>query len=81
MTLFYRLKMPPVSKRWGRQKEQIDEVSDQIFTGHENPIPEDLDPTVRSIGGSTADNRVEQLAVEIGEIRHEMRTSIELLAD
>ena len=28
-----------------------------------------------------AENRVEQLAVEIGEIRHEMRTLIEMLAE
>ena len=44
-------------------------------------MPEELDPAAGSTGGSVADNSVEQLAAEIGEIRHEMRTLIELLAE
>ena len=70
MTLFYRLKMLPVSRRKGKQEEQIDEVLDQVFMGCQNPAPEDLDPTVGSTGGSAAKNRVEQLAAEIGKIHH-----------
>ena len=57
--------MPPVLKRLGKQQEQSEEVPDQIFTGRQNLVPEELDPTVGSTGGSVADNRVEQL-VEIG---------------
>ena len=49
--------------------------------GHQNPVPEELDSTAGSTGGSVADNRVEQLAAEIGEIRQEMRTLIGLLAE
>ena len=63
--------MPSVLRRRGRQGEQSDEVPDQIFMGRQNPVPEKLDPTAGSTGGSVADNRVEQLAVEIGEIRQE----------
>ena len=59
----------------------MDEVPDQIFTVRQNPVPEELDLAVGSTGGSVADNRVEQLAAEIGEIRHEMRTLIEMLAE
>ena len=73
--------MPPVLRRRGRQEEQSEEVSDQISTGRQNPVPEELDPAAGSTGGSVADNRVEQLAAEIGEIRQEMRTLIGLLAD
>ena len=47
----------------------------------QNPVPEKLDPAVGSTGGSTIENRVEQLAAKIYEIRHEMRTLIELLAE
>ena len=72
--------MPLVSKRRGRQKEQINEVLEQVFTRHQNLAPKDLDPAARSTSGSAAENRVEQLATEIGEICHEMRTFIELLA-
>ena len=68
-------------RRWGRQGERSDEVPDQISTECQNPIPEELDPVVGSIGGSVTDNRVEQLAAEIGEIRQEMRTLIGLLAE
>ena len=75
----YRLKMPPVLRRRGRQVES-DEVPDQISMGCQNHVPEELDPAAGSTSGSVADNSVEQLAVEIGEIRHEMRTLIEMLA-
>ena len=47
---------------------------------HQNPVPEELDLAAGSTGGSVTENRIEQLAVEIGETRHEMRTLIELLA-
>ena len=57
--------MPPVLRRWGRQEEQ----------------PEELDSTFGSIGGSATDNRVEQLAAKIGDIRQEMQTLIGLLAE
>ena len=73
--------MPPVLRRRGRQGEQSDEIPDQISTGRQNTIPKELDPAVGSTGGSVADNRVEQLAAEIGEIRPEMRTLIEMLAE
>ena len=73
--------MPPILKRRGRQEEQSEEVSDQISTGRQNSIPEELDPAAGSTGGSVVDNRVEQLAAEIGEIRQEMRTLIGLLAE
>ena len=73
--------MPIVLRRRGRQGEQSDEVPDQISTGRQNPVPEELDPVARSTGGSIADNRVKQLAAEIGEIRQEMRTLIGLLAE
>ena len=73
--------MPLVLRKRGRQEEQSEEVPDQVFTRHQNPIPEELDPAAGSTGGSAAENRVEQLAAEIDEIRHEMRTLIELLAE
>ena len=73
--------MPSVLRRQGRQGEQSDEVPNQVSTGRQNPVPEELDLVVGSTGGSVADNRVEQLAAEIGEIRQEMRTLIGLLAE
>ena len=73
--------MPPVLRRRDRQGEQSDEVPDQVSTGCQNPVPEDLDPAARSRGGSVVDNRVEQLTAEIGEMRQEMRTLIGLLAE
>ena len=73
--------MPPVLRRWGRQEEQSKEVTDQISTGRQNPVLEELNPAVGSTGGSVANNRVEQLAAEIGEIRHGMRTLVEMLAE
>ena len=73
--------MPLVLKRWGRQEEQSVEVPKQVFMGHQNPIPEEFDSVAGSTGGSAVENRVEQLAAEIDEIRHEMRTLIELLAE
>ena len=73
--------MPPVLRRRGRQREQSEEVPDQISTGPQNPVPEELDPTAGSIGGSVADNRVERLEAQIGEIRQEMGTLIRLLAE
>ena len=72
--------MPLVLRRRGRQEERSEEIPDQVSTGCQNSVPEELDPVVGSTGGSVADNNVEQLAVEIGEIRHEMRTLIEMLA-
>ena len=68
-------------RRRGRQEERSEEVPDQVSTGRQNPVLEELDSAAGSIGGSVADNRVEQLAAEIGEIRHEMRTLIEMLAE
>ena len=61
--------------------EQSGEVPDQISTGCQNHVPEELDSAAGSTSGSVADNSVEQLAVEIGMIRHEMRTLIEMLAE
>ena len=72
--------MPSVLRRRDRQGEQSDEVSDHVSTRRQNPIPEELDPAAGFTGGSIANNRVEQLAVEIGEIRQELRTLIGLLA-
>ena len=69
--------MTPVLRRRGRQEEKSDEVLDQVSIGRQNPVLKELDPVVGSTGGLT----VEQLAAEIGEIRHEMRTLIELLAE
>ena len=51
--------MPPVLRRRGRQVEQSGEVPDQISTGCQNPVLEDLDSAAGSIGESVADNRVE----------------------
>ena len=51
--------MPPVLRRRGRQEEQSEEVPDQIFTGRQNLVPEELDPAVGSTGGLVANNRVE----------------------
>ena len=72
--------MPSVLRRRGRQEEQSDEVPEQVSMGRQNSILEKLDPTARSTSGLAAKNRVEQLAAEIGEIRHKMRILIELLA-
>ena len=68
-------------RRRGRQEKQSDEVLNQVSTGRQNPVLKKLDPDAESIGGSAVEDRVEQLAVEIGEIRHEMRTLIELLVE
>ena len=57
-------------KRQGRQEERSEEVPDQVSTGRQNPVLEELDPATGSTGGSVTDNSVEQLAVEIGEVRH-----------
>ena len=73
--------MPPVLRRRGRQEERSEEVPDQVSTGRQNSVSEELDPTAGFTSGSVTDNSVEQLAVEIGEIRHEMRTLIEMLAE
>ena len=73
--------MPPVLRRWGRQEEQSDEVPDQISTGRQNSVLEELDPAVGSTSRSVANDRVEQLVAEICEIRHGMRTLIEMLAE
>ena len=51
--------MPPISRRRGRQEEQVDKVPKQVSMGHQNLAPKDLDPAVGSIGGSAAKNRVE----------------------
>ena len=68
-------------RRRGRQEERSEEVPDQVFMGHQNSIPKELDLAVGSTGGSVADNRVEQLTTEIGEVRNEMRNLIEMLAE
>ena len=74
--------MPPIlKKRQGRQEERSEEVPDQVSTGRQNFVPEELDPVAGSTGGSVADIRVEQLAAKIGEIRNEMRTLIKMLAE
>ena len=73
--------MPLVLKRRVRWGEQLDEVLNQVSTRHQNLVPGEVDPAAGSTSGSGADGRVEQLAAEIGEIRHEMRTLIELLAE
>ena len=73
--------MPPVLRRWGRQVEQSGEVPDQISTGRQNFVSEELDPAAGSTGGLVVDNSVELLTVEIGEIRHEIRTLIEVLVE
>ena len=39
--------------------EQSGEVPDQISTGRQNPVLEELDPAAGSIGGLVVDNRVE----------------------
>ena len=69
--------MPLVLRRRDRQKEQSDEVSEQVSTGCQNLVPKELDPIAGSTNGSATKNRVKQLAVEIGEICHEMITLIE----
>ena len=51
--------MPPLLRRRGRQVEQSGEVPDQISTGCQNLVLEDLDPAAGSIGELVADNRVE----------------------
>ena len=68
-------------RRRGRQEEQSKEFPDQVSTGRQNPVPEEVDPVVGSTDGLAADNRVEQLIAEIGEIRQEMRTLIGLLVE
>ena len=57
-------------------------AEDRSFsTGRQNSVSEELDPVAGSTGGSVADNRVEQLTTEIGEVRNEMRNLIEMLAE
>ena len=73
--------MPPVLRRRGRHEEQSDKVPKKVSTRRQNPVPEKIDSAARSTGGSAAENKVEQLAAEIGEIRHEMRALIEMLAE
>ena len=73
--------MPLVLRRQGRLGEQSNEVSDQVSTRCQNLVPEELDSAAGSAGGLVAENRVKQLAAEIGEICHEMRTLIELLVE
>ena len=51
--------MLPILKRWGRQEERLEEVPDQVSTGHQNPILKELDPAAGSTDESIADNRVE----------------------
>ena len=73
--------MSPVLRRRGRQGEQSEKVPDQVSTEPQNPVPEKLDPTAGSTGGLVANNRVEQLAAQIGEIRQEMGTLIRSMAE
>ena len=75
------IKKTSVLRRRDWQEEQSKEVPNQASTGCLNFVPEELDLAARSTGGSAAENKVEQLAAEIGEIRHEMRTLIEMLAE
>ena len=51
--------MPLVLRRRDRQEERSEEVPNQVSTGCQNPVLEDLDLAARSIGASVADNRVE----------------------
>ena len=51
--------MLPILKRRGRQEERSEEVPDQVSTGRQNSVSEELDPAVGSIGESVANNRVE----------------------
>ena len=73
--------MPPVLRKRGRQGEQAEEVPDEVSTGRPNPVPEELDPAAGSTGGSVADNRVEQLEAQIGELRQKMSTLVKLFAE
>ena len=45
-------------RRRGRQVEQSGEVPDQISTGLQNPVLEELDPATGFIGGLVVDNSV-----------------------
>ena len=51
--------MPPILKRRGRQKERSEEVPDQVSTGRQNSVSEELDPAAGSTGGLVVDNSVE----------------------
>ena len=51
--------MPPILRRRDRQVEQEDEVLDQVSTGRQNPVLEELDPAAGSTDGSATENRVE----------------------
>ena len=73
--------MPLVLRRRGRQEEWLEEVPNQVSTGRQDSVSEELYLVAGSAGGSVADNKVEQLTAEIGEIRNEMRTLIEMLAE
>ena len=79
--IFLQIENAPILKRRGRQEERSEEVPDQVFTGRQNSVSEELDPAAGSFGGLVVDNSVEQLTVEIGELRHEIRTLIEMLAE
>ena len=70
-----------VLRRRVRQEEQSNEVPEQVSMGRQNLVLEEVDPAVGSTSELAANGRVEQLATEIGEIHHEMRTLIELLAE
>ena len=78
LIFFCRLKMPLVLRRRDRQEERSEEVPNQVSMGRQDSVPEELDPAAGSTGGLVVGYSVEQLAVEIGEIRHEMRTLIEM---
>ena len=73
--------MPPILIRRGRHEEQSDKVLEQVSTARQNSVSEELDPAAGSTGRSVANDRVEQLVAEICEIRHEMRTLIEILVE
>ena len=51
--------MPPILKRQGRQEERSEEIPDQVFTGRQNSVSEELDPAAGSTGGLVVDNSVE----------------------
>ena len=50
--------MPQIWKRRGRQEERSEEVPDQVSTGRQNSVSEELDLAAGSTGGLVVDNSV-----------------------
>ena len=50
--------MPLVLRRRGRQEEGSEEILDQVSTGRQNSVSEELDPAAGSTGGLVVDNSV-----------------------